>query len=68
MLSQKLKKRSDIELSPTGSPFNSEQNQVSLQFIDGIVVTHSIPEGNSVTLIGKIARGQTGSIALTDIG
>ena len=41
--------RSDIELSPACSPFNSEENEVSLQFIDGIFVTHSIPEGNSVT-------------------
>ena len=47
--------RSDIGLSPASSPFTSEQNEVSLQFIDGIFLTHSIPEENSVTLIGKIA-------------
>ena len=46
---------SDLELSPACSPFNSEENDVLLQFIDRICVTLSIPEGNSVTLIGKIA-------------
>ena len=60
--------RSRIKLSPACFPFNSEQNKVSLQFTDGIFATHSIPEGNSVTLIGKIARRQTGSMDLTDIG
>ena len=54
---------SDIKLSPVCFPFSSEQNKVSLPFIDGIFVTHNIPEGNS-----KIARGQTGSMALIDIG
>ena len=47
--------RSDTKLSPACSPFLRKQNEVSLQFIDEIFVTHSIPEGNSVTLIGKIA-------------
>ena len=28
---------------------------VLVQFIDGIFVTHSIPEGNNVTLIAKVA-------------
>ena len=36
--------------------------------MDIIFVTHSIPEGNSVTLMGKIALGQTGSMAMIDIG
>ena len=58
----------DIELSPGCCPINSEQNKVSLQFIDGIFVTNSIPEGNSITLISKIAFGQTGPMALIDIG
>ena len=31
-------------------------------------MTHSIPEWNSVTLIGKIAWGQTGPMALIDSG
>ena len=39
-----------------------------LQITDGIFVMHGIPEGNSVTLIVKIARGQTRSKALIDIG
>ena len=47
--------RSDIRFSPACSPFNSQQYSVSLQFLDGIYVTHSVPEGYSVTLIGKIA-------------
>ena len=59
--------RSDIKISPACFSLNPEQNKVSLQFIDGIV-TLRIPEGNSVTLIGKIASGQTGSMALIDIG
>ena len=37
----KTRNRSDIELSPACSPLNSEQNEVSLQFIEGILVTHS---------------------------
>ena len=47
--------RRDIKLSLACSPFNSEQNQEQLPLIDGIFMTHTIPEGNSVTLIGKIA-------------
>ena len=41
---------------------------MSLQFLDGIYVTHSVPEAYNVTLTGKIALGQTGSMALIDIG
>ena len=41
---------------------------VLVQLIDVIFVMHSIPDGNSVTLIGKIARWQTGSMALIGIG
>ena len=40
---------------PSAVRVNSEQNKSSLLFIYGIFVTHSIPEGNSVTLIDKIA-------------
>ena len=36
--------------------------------MDGIFVTHGIPEGNSVTLIGKFAWEQTGAMAMIDIG
>ena len=39
-----------------------------LQFIDGIFVTHSVPEVNTVTLTAKTAWGQTESMALIDIG
>ena len=46
--------RSDIKLSPACSPFNSVRSYVSLKFLDGIFAAHSVPEGNSVTLIGKI--------------
>ena len=60
--------RSDIRLSPACSSFKSEQNKVLLQFIDGIFVTLSTLEGNSVTLMDKIARGQTESMALIDFG
>ena len=66
-LSKKTIYSSDIKLSPMCFPFNSEQYKVPLQCIEGIFVTRIIPEGNSVTLIGKIACGQTGSMALTDI-
>ena len=45
--------RSDIKLSLACCPFNSEQNKVSLQFIDGIFVTHSITEGLCVTITSR---------------
>ena len=35
-------------------PFNYQQCSASLLFLDGIYVTYSVPEGYSVTLIGKI--------------
>ena len=35
--------------------YNYEQYKVSLQILDGIFVTHSIPKGNSITHVGKIA-------------
>ena len=60
--------RNNIKLPSACFPFNSEQKKVLLQFIDGIFVMYSIPEGNSVTFIGKIAWGQTGSMFLIDIG
>ena len=60
--------RNDLKLVPACFPLNAEQNEVSLPLMDGIFVGQSIPEGNSVTLIGKIARGQTGSMAMIDIG
>ena len=47
--------RSYLKLSPACYPFNSKENSVLLQFIDGIFVTHSISEENSVTLIAKFA-------------
>ena len=60
--------RSDIKLSPVCSPFNSVQSYVSLLSFDGIFVADSVPEVNSVTPIGKIASGHTGSMALIGIG
>ena len=37
--------RSDIEIWPACSPFHSKQNEVSLQFIDGMFRTHSTYPG-----------------------
>ena len=50
---------SDI-ISTVCSPFNSEQNKVSLRFLGGIYVTQSIPEGNSVTVLAKSPGGKLG--------
>ena len=52
---------------PVCSPFNSEQNNVPFRYLDRIFAMFSTPEGN-VILTGKIARGQTGPMALNDIG
>ena len=60
--------RSDIKLSQACSPINSVQPYKSLLFLDGIFVSHIVPEVNSVTPIGKIAVGQTGSMSLIGIG
>ena len=57
-----------MRVSPACSPFNSVQPYVSLLFLDEIFVAHSGPEVNTVTPIGKIALGQTGSRALIGIG
>ena len=46
---------SNPKLLPACSTFNYEQHRVLLEFIDGMFVTHSVPEVNSVTLIAKIA-------------
>ena len=51
----KIINRSGLTLPSAYSPLNSDQNEVSLPFMDGLFVTHGIQEGNSVTLIGKIA-------------
>ena len=39
---------------------NYKQNKMLLQFIDAIFVTHSISEGNSVSLIAKSPEGKLG--------
>ena len=54
-LSKKLQIVATYQHSPTCSPFNSEEHGVLLKFINGIFVTHSLPEGNIVTLIAEIA-------------
>ena len=57
-----------MKLVPACSPFNSEQPDQLFRYIDRVFVMHGIPEGNNVTLTGKIERGQTGPVALNDIG
>ena len=47
--------RSDLKPSPACFPFNYEHNSMLLQIIDGIFVTHSVPEVNSIILLAKIA-------------
>ena len=59
--------RSDLKRSAC-SPFNSKQHRALLQFINGIFVAHNVLEVNNVTLMLKIAGGQTESMALIDIG
>ena len=66
-ISETLEHVATKKLSPACSTYNSEQNEMSLPFIDGIFLMHRILEGNRVTLIGKIAWGQTVSMALIDI-
>ena len=46
---------SDLQPSPACSSFISKQYRVLWQFINEIFVAHSVPEGNSVTLMAKIA-------------
>ena len=48
--------------------FDSEQNGVLSRYLDRIFVIYGIPEGNNVTQCRKMAREQTGSMALMDIG
>ena len=60
--------RSDIKLSLACFMINFVQSYVSLLFLGGIFMAHSVPEVNSVTPIGKIALGQTGPMALIGIG
>ena len=45
--------RSEVKLSPAGSPFHSEQNDPSLRYIDRIFVTYSSPEEDNVTVTEK---------------
>ena len=57
-----------MEPLPVCFPFNSEQNDVLFWYLDGILVMQSTPEGNDVTLTGKIARERTEAMTLNDIG
>ena len=47
--------RIETKPSPTCFKLNSELNDVLFRYIDQIFVMYIIPEGNNVTLIGKIA-------------
>ena len=60
--------RIDTKLLEVWSPFNSEKKCCCGLLMVYIFVRHSIPDGNSVTIIGKIAWEQTGSMALIDTG
>ena len=54
---------------PVCSPSESEQKDVFFGILIRIFVMYSIPEGNNVALTEKkIVRGQTGPMALNDIG
>ena len=54
-------------LLPPCSTFSYEQNGILFWYLDQILVMHSIPGGNNVTLTGKTARGQNQRKALIDI-
>ena len=65
-----------MKSSPSYSTFNSEQNDILFSHLHQIFVMHSIPEGNNVTLNGKLrsklgerlnAREQTKGNTLIDI-
>ena len=43
-----------MKSSPSYSTSNSEQNDILFSHLRQIFVMHSIPEGNSVTLNGKL--------------
>ena len=45
---------SDLKLSPPCFLFNSEHQRALLQFINEKIVSHSVPEVNSVTIMAKI--------------
>ena len=50
--------RIETKPSPTWSKLNSELNDVLFRYIDQIYVMYIIPEGNNITLIGKIIIGK----------
>ena len=52
--------RIETKPSPSCSPFNSEKNDVLFWYLGRMLGMYSIPDGNTVTLTGKIARGQNG--------
>ena len=66
-ISKKTINSSDLKLSPPSFLFNSEHQRALLQFINEKIVSHSVPEVNSVTIMAKIVWGQTEPMALIDI-
>ena len=63
----KIINRMEMKPSSSCSTFNSEQIDILLRHLDQIFMMYSTPEGNSVTITGKIARGLTWRKALIDI-
>ena len=45
----------DKQLSSAYFSFNSKQHQLFLRYLGRVFVTYNIPEGNNVTITGKIA-------------
>ena len=57
-----------MKLSSACSSLSSKQHDMLFRYFDRIFVTYSIPHGNNITLAGKIARRQTGSVILIGTG
>ena len=55
---------SEVKPSPACSPLNFEQTDFLFRYLDQVILMHNILICNIVTLAGKFAGGQNGSMAL----